>query len=771
MKFEKRPIFVAALLLAFVMAILLWTGTLRFPSGGGENVLPAAGERVVLTGTVCQIQENQFLVRSVTSDQNNSNAASSQQTRTNSKSEYSSMQGGTIAGKILCEWENAKELSLGSLVSLEGTFTPFSHATNPGEFDQKTYYRSIRMVGKLRSIEILQEKHPIFPAQEYLARFRRFCGERLLACMPQKEAATMKALLLGEKQGLDEETKALYKRSGILHILSISSLHITILGVGTYQLLRRVGTPVWIAAPICSLLMLAYGSMAGFGVSVTRAVIMFLLRMLAYLLGRTYDLLCALSLTAAVMLLYHPYYLENSGFLLSFASVLGIAVLAPVMRKMWRKETEATEAEARGRGIRERARRMGKRIGANLSMSFAITLMTLPIQLWFYYEVPTYSVFLNLLVLPFTKPLLICGVASLALPLPVGGWVAQGAVLILKWYELICQLFEKLPFSVWNPGKPLPWQVILYYVLLVGVLGLMWVLGTFGTHGRFGALCNLMLCLPVLVFALRDSSEGKVTFLDVGQGDCAIVQLESGETYLIDCGSSSRSLVGEYVLLPYLKYHGIRKVDAILISHPDADHANGAIELLRYAKDQRIGVGQLVLPEIAPGDREGFADLLIAAKEAYDGAGVPVTYLAKGDGWACKNATFLCLHPPAGYTGKEVNAYSQCLYLTFGDVRNPDLTVLFTGDVEAAGEEALLNALRERNISHVDVLKVAHHGSAYSTSAALLAQMRPRLAVISVASNSRYGHPHQETLTRLARSGAQVYRTDHFGALTILASP
>ena len=155
----------------------------------------------------------------------------------------------------------------------------------------------------------------------------------------------MSALLLGDKNALDNEVKEMYQRNGILHIFSISSLHITIVGMGIYKLLRKAGIPILPASMAGSLLLILYGCMTGFGVSACRAIGMYLLRMLAEVVGRTYDLLTALGVMAAVMVIQNPYYLQNGGFLLSFTSVMGIGVVFPGLKPemAWEFENQRLE--------------------------------------------------------------------------------------------------------------------------------------------------------------------------------------------------------------------------------------------------------------------------------------------------------------------------------------------------------------------------------------------------------------------------------------------
>ena len=285
------------------------------------------------------------------------------------------------------------------------------------------------------------------------------------------------------------------------------------------------------------------------------------------------------------------------------------------------------------------------------------------------------------------------------------------------------------------------------------------------------------LAAAVLLFVLRPTPENSVTFLDVGQGDCILVRTASGENFLFDCGSSSRSGVGKYLLLPYLKHEGIQNIDAVFLSHPDADHVNGAVELLKMGGENNITVGQLLLPAIREDARqEQLGELVAAAEQASQSSPVPVGYLRAGMSFGCGSADFTCLHPGESLGTEDVNAYSECFYVEFwesaGDVQGregeaPDWTLLLTGDVQNEGEAALQGELEARDIRDVSVLKAAHHGSKNSTPKELLERLSPRLTVISSGRNNRYGHPHAELLERLEESGTVIAQTARYGAITV----
>ena len=742
----RRPLFAAAV----AMVAVAW---IRLAAGDCDSSppIPADMEKseVYVTGQVCQKEDNVIWLKSVI---------------INDSIYYDE--------KLICELtDDSPEPPLGCRVSVSGTFASISRATNPGEFDSAVYYRSLGAGGRLWETRVLAQGGRFWRLREALYRLRTHFKERLYRVFPQREATVMCALLLGEKGDTDKELKELYKRNGILHILSISSLHITILGMSLYKLLRKSGLPVPLCAGAGGMVLVLYGMMTGFSVSACRAIGMYLIRMFGMVCGRTYDMLTSLGILAAVMTTVNPYYLQNAGFLLSFSSVLGIGAVYPALVP---EEYPAGQRYYGESSLLLLLRKLLQKLKYAVLASLAITLTTLPVQLWFYYEVPVWSVLLNLFVLPLMQPLLISGFFSLV---PGLGFLKVADLAVLRWYEGVCLLFDKLPLGTWNPGRPEIWQIAVYYGMLAGVLALKRFkgdgrsgkAGRLGMDRKAGILQGCLLVLAVWILAVSPGAQNQVLFLDVGQGDCCLVRTENGTSYLFDCGSSSRSGVGQYVLLPALKYYGIHTLDGVFLSHPDTDHMNGILELLALAEDNRLTVEQLILPAIDEEVREEQFEELLEAAEALGGKqggaagdGVRVAWLAAGDSWDCGDVSFLCLNPAAGCDGAEKNAYSQCIYGDFGS-----FSLLLTGDTEGEGEKALLSELQGRGIDSVTLLKVAHHGSRNSTSSEILGQIRPRAAVISCGRSNRYGHPHGELLERLEEAGSHVLRTDQGGAVLV----
>lgn len=629
---------------------------------------------------------------------------------------------------FICMLQEETDVPIGSTVVVRGILREYEPATNPGQFDAELYYTIQHISAKIQNAELLFSDGKTDILREGLWKVKRTLARGLESTFSEDDAAILKTMLLGDKASLSDEVKTLYKEAGILHILAISGLHITLLGMGLFKILRRLRLPILPASLVCGGCMLLYGMLTGMPVSAVRAIGMFLLRLLAGCIGRTYDMLTALAVCGASMLISQPYYLYHSGFLLSYLAVLAVPLLKPAILPENLKHNPLAEA---------------------FFTTLAISLFTLPVQLFFFYEVSVYASFLNLAVVPFVGVLMMLGILGLAACFFLPGLTALFAVPvhgILNAYSEGASFFRDLPGSMWTPGKPGGWQITLYCLLLALLLmckKLKW-------KYRMGLLCG-----AVLAFCIHDCSMLRITFLDVGQGDCICVELPEGGTWLFDGGSTGVSGVGTYRIVPFLKSRGITSLDGIFLSHDDADHINGVEELLREGSMQ---TGLLVLPCTAKGETEMFEGVLEAAAARE----VPVLWLEEGMTWESNGVKAVCLHPDGNFSTGNSNAASLVVYLTYGE-----FSMLLTGDVEEDGEKALLAALEERQIGNVTVLKVAHHGSKNATGEELLSQLNPKLAVISCGAGNRYGHPHSETLNRLRDVGTVIYRTDVSGAVEI----
>ncbi len=766
----KRPLFWVCVLLS-VIVVLHFFGSGASHREGIRDASPPSGNRLVFSGKVCSKELREDCVIILLTDLSAyQNAATSRQ--------IISMFHKTYTDRLQCTFALGADFvmpKIGSTLVVEGEFSAFREATNPGEFNLAEYYQGKQVGGALSDVVILSESEKYSVIGEALSNLRAYFSKRLAKVFPTKDAGTLQAMLLGERTALDEEVRSLYLDGGIIHVLCISGLHVSMLGLGLYELLRRFGVKAQVAAVAAGVVLVLYGIMTGMSVSACRAIGMFLLRMFASVIGRTVDLLTSLSVMALVLLMDAPSLCLNSGFWLSFGSMMGVGVILPLWESIRRDDMAAPLlVRTRSRAVRTLFL-WGEKIGQGVRASLSILLVTTPLLLWFYFEVPVYSTLLNLLVIPAMGPVLLFGFLAMLIPgLGILGTVDVAAFAL---FEKLCLVVTRLPFHTWNPGCPKLWQIAAYYILLTVILGLLW----HTRKKRRGLLrYGMLLCiLPLLLFLLPVRHMTGVVFLDVGQGDSVLLRLSDGQTYLYDCGSVTKGKVGEKILLPYLKHEGIHRLDAVFLSHDDTDHVSGVKELLLLAAQEEIAIDGLYASEL--GDFSGVQGATQRVTR------LQMTRLSRGDVLGGKNITLTVLHPDtikkAALDENEAsglahglnttksapldeNEASLCLWVQLKNGKST-MTVLLTGDVQGAGEKGLLNALQAQNLRNVDILKCAHHGSKNATSEAFLSWLDARCVVISCAKKNSYGHPHADLLQRLATENSDIFRTDQQGCLTL----
>lgn len=485
-------------------------------------------------------------------------------------------------------------------------------AANPGQFDLRQYYKSLGYLYYIEDPEVISVaggKNRIVYRLDSLKTSLKAVYRK---CCTATDAGVYAAMVTGDRSDMDSTISELFSAAGIGHILAISGLHISLIGMGLYRLLRRIGFLCPMSAIISGIFVVLFGVMTGNSVSATRAIVMFVCAVNAQVLGRRYDILSAVSLSAIILILKNPYVIANSGFLLSFMAIAGVAVVTDGFSVKWLRW---------------------------LTGPAAIQLATLPIILWFYYEVPVYSVFLNLIVVPLMSLIMIsalgCGLLGL-ISIPAGCFFAGAGHYILILFQYGSELMLSLPGSVFVAGRPELWQVMVYYILLFLFSQrkrvVVWIekravrrcgeaecevkkhreVGREAVKGGarkgeagkcearkcearkceaekpeagkcvMGANIFLrsLLVIAVIILLTRGRSGLEVTFLDVGQGDAIFISLPNGGNVFIDGGSTSSRNIYEKVIEPFLKYKGVRRLDFLFLTHSDADHENGWVQAL-----------------------------------------------------------------------------------------------------------------------------------------------------------------------------------------------
>lgn len=620
---------------------------------------------------------------------------------------------------------------IGNIVRVQGKYSTFQRASNPGEFDEYTYYRSSGTDGRLlaASFEVTDDQYDF--VRHGLFVLRQKAMQNICSVMEEEDAGILGAMILGDKTFLSAETKELYQQSGVGHMLAISGLHISLIGAGLFFFLRSYVLPMKKAVIVTVVFLLLYGQFTGFPVATTRAVIMMCCALFARYAGRSYDALSAMSLSGIITLLQEPMQLFQCGFLLSYTAIAGILLFSPLWERL------------------DERRPFLKTVISGISVFF----VTLPVMLWFFYEICPYSVVANLIILPFLSLLIGVGILGCAVTFfwqDSGGFLLSTAHYTLKFYEAVCQMIEKLPFSRMITGRPSIFFVLAYYAVLV-LMVLFYRMGKFSDCGARVGFWIGGIVLSGILLLFPPKTEFLYTQLDVGQGDCACI-FYGDKTYLIDGGSSSEEEIGKYTIQKFLKFYGRDRVDQIFITHSDADHTSGIVELAASQDKWGIRIGGIIMPEIEKRD-EGYLTLL-RTFQAYN---INVFQMKKGECFSFGEISMKCLHPFPDYEWKSENDYSLTLDISYRNLR-----ILTTGDLEESGE----NELAGLNGKY-DVLKVGHHGSKTSTSEDFLEWVSPQNAFISAGRNNRYGHPAAVTLDKLTATGARIWSTMEAGALFV----
>ncbi|HEU4383021.1 MAG TPA: DNA internalization-related competence protein ComEC/Rec2 [Anaeromyxobacteraceae bacterium] len=637
-------------------------------------------------------------------------------------------------------------LALGDEVLLSARLEPPPEAQNPGGRDRSAQARARGVAWEARARAPPLRLAAPSPLAWLEAGRDRFAAAA--AALPAREAALVRAVGTGDQSGVSASDQEAFARSGLVHLLSVSGLHLAVVAFGARRAIRWLlhrsdavasrldpgRASAMLAAPVAA----AYALATGAQVPVVRSAIGALAVFAAALLQRELSALDALALAALCILAADPAALGDLSFQLSFASVSGLALLTGPLRR-------ACPLPAPGPGA-GRARRAGEWLLQAACASAAATLATAPLTAFHFRRLSLLAVPANLVGVPVGSALTVLAAAAAA---TAAASPALAAPLLLACRPLawaLLRLAEAFGAPSWSTvglASPGGLGVALCYGLGLASLRLR---GAW--RWSCAALAAAALLAPGPLRALLAASRGglEVTFLSVGQGDAAVVRLPDGSALLVDAGGDPRGRrdPGARDVLPFLRDAGVRRLAAAFLSHPHADHLLGL---------PAVAEGMPVDSFLGNGRRGG---------EAMAGAWARLPEpraLSRGDAWERAGVRVQVLGPPTAAEGFTENEASLVLWVRYGET-----AFLLLGDVEGAGEAALL---AQGDLTS-DVAKVAHHGSRTASSAPLVSAVRPRWAVMSLSRHNPFGFPHPEAVRRWEEAGAEVLRTDQ-GAVRFLS--
>ena len=633
---------------------------------------------------------------------------------------------------------------IGDRITAEGKIRRPHGYQNPGQIDTALLLRTQGITASLsarRGSVSIESRDDISPWEQWVRRaaeIRTHYLERMRAVMPRTDAAAIFAMLFGGYEGIDPALLEAYTTTGIVHILSVSGSHISLIAAVVAWIAVILRLPRWFGAAVVISAIFFYVLLAGMVPPAVRSGMMGGAAFLGLVLGRERDAKYLLLLTGLFMLMVSPLLLFHISFQLSFLATAGLLFLAPVLAA--------------------KMHRLPRLVSMAFSITIAAQLMVLPVLAWYFNQVSISALLANLVVVPIVELIIImglfAGIVAYLLPLFGGILFAADSVLLGISFELTRAL-AALPLSkVWLPSMGIVPSVCYYAVILMLCAPTEMrrkILSRLLAYRRIVAVLCFSLLVGVCAWRMVIPREMAVHFIDVGQGDCALVVTPHGHAMLFDTGGTRDSAfdIGARVDVPYLLHYGVREVDYIFLSHAHEDHAAGAGAILSRLPVKHVYTADEGRHAYAMSMRLGDANPLLSK----------LSRAAAGDTFVLDGVTVEVLYAPAldpldNATGNEVsNVYR---------IRYGDASFLFTGDLIREHEQRMLAAGTDASAT---VLKIPHHGSHTSSSEEFIRAVHPMYAVYCVGAGNSFGHPHADVVERYKQMQVKTLRTDEDGAI------
>ncbi|HLU23228.1 MAG TPA: DNA internalization-related competence protein ComEC/Rec2 [Bacillaceae bacterium] len=626
-------------------------------------------------------------------------------------------------------------LRAGTICTITGELNKPDRNRNENGFNYSKYlyYNNIHWILQPSELAISScnnlQKSPIHHLRNMRAKAINFIKQQF----PDPLQPYAIALLLGDKSLLSEDTYRYYQKIGVVHLLAISGLHIGLIVGLLYYVFLLIGITKEKIFWFLVVLLPIYAILCGANPPVSRAVLMTLFILSAKKWRIPITTIDALSISFIVFLIWNPYLINNIGFQLSYSVSYSLIISS-------------------------------QRILAGLSylrllfnVSVISMLASLPILIYHFYEFSLVSIFTNILYVPFYTTIVLPSIIILfflsIFSIDLFHFSANVISDLLMLSEKLAKIISSFPFSSIVTGKPSTMSMLLFIIAVI-LFFVIWE----NRGSIIIALLPITLLLIMHIIIVQFSPNGEIVFIDVGQGDSILIKLPYNRgTYLIDTGGELRFEeeqwqqrknpfnVGKNILIPLLKSKGITKIDKLILTHSDVDHMGAATELMT-----ELNVSEIL---ISPNSwkESTMAELLTIISEQE----TSLLEVTDGYSWNNKSGEFQVLYPlDRNYEG---NNDSIVIYGKIGG-----LNWLFMGDLEKEGEAEII---REYKKMDVNVLKVGHHGSKTSTTAEFIEWLQPDIAIISVGSNNRYGHPHADVIQLLQQNNIKLFRTDKNGGV------
>ncbi|WP_427339514.1 DNA internalization-related competence protein ComEC/Rec2 [Caloranaerobacter sp. DY30410] len=646
-----------------------------------------------------------------------------------------------IKEKVLLNINGKKTFEEGDKIKGVGLVKRPKVNTNPRLFNYRLYLKTqninLIIYSKDYSIYLLSKNNLNF--LEYNAQLIRKKFLNVLdMTLSEENSSIIKSIILGKSSYLNKDTLNSFREVGVSHVLAVSGLHVGIISAfflfifAILQLDKRLSTIITI------ILIWSYGYIVEFPPSVLRASIIFTVLMASNLTLRRYDAVNSILFSAFILLIFKPLWIFNIGFQLSFVSALALVLFTKRIESLLN---------------------INNKIINMISPILAVQIGILPLLSYHFNNISLMAIITNLILVPILSISVIGGFILIFISsLNINIALFLGILLntILDFTRFLINIFSKFPYKKLILPQPLFESIIYYYLAVFIFLGFIkFDLLSVKIKKAF-LICTLFTILLMASYITLQSNV-EIEFLDVGQGDCSLINVNNEKFFLIDTGGSLAGEfdIGENILYPYLVKKGIFALDGVFISHFHEDHCEALSKLIERLKIRNIFISYKNVKN------DLYLDIIKKAAEK----DIPIKILTRGDKIKItKNVSFEVLYPNKDINKSKYENENNLSMVLLLDAYGKK--VLFTGDIESEVEKIVSS---QNNID-IDILKVPHHGSNTSSTEEFLKSVKPEYGIISVGINY-FGHPSEEVLKRYKKHNIRIYRTDKDGLVTIQITP
>jgi competence protein ComEC len=657
---------------------------------------------------------------------------------------------GALAAERIGEWRAGRRVRMSAQLRRPARYLN-AEVADP---ERSLARRGTVLVGSVKSgalVEVVAHGSLLDELGSAARAYSRRALADAVAIWSPRSAAIVAAIVIGDRAGLDDDVQRRLQEAGTYHVIAISGGNIAIVAgllLGGFRIAGVLGRAAMASAILA---LLGYARFVGGGASVNRATLMAVIYFGARILDQRSPPLNALAMVVIGLLATEPLSVVDPAFVLTCGATLALLVGPP--KSLVASRLEAAR-NASGGGV---GRRLAGPLGTLFWASCAVELFLLPVGALLFSRVTFAGLALNFLAIPLMAVAQLVGMVLI----PVHAFTMRGSR-ALGWIASLAadglvrstSLLDLMPVVMWRVAPP-GWPVVcLYYAALAAG----WVVEQPRLARRTAAAllvaAGIWIVLePWAIVARRGDGRLHVTFLDVGQGDSSLVRLPAGSTLLVDAGGvlSASFDIGDRVVAPVLRAGGIRRLDVLALTHGDPDHVGGAKSVIREFRPKEVWEG-VPVPRFEP--------LRELRAEAF-GAGARWSTMNAGASMRLDGVDVFVRHPPPADWERQRVRNDDSLVL---EVRWRNMSLVLTGDVGAAVEPAIVKSIPPAPIR---VVKVPHHGSLTSSTPAFVHALAPTVAIVSAGRSNHFGHPAAAVLARYQEAGAEIFRTDKDGEVSV----